>query len=93
MRELWCLGGCRGDKKKVSDIYKFMGTNLEKYALQKRFNFIDSKGHSDFLSFAGMVTGCLGKQETAFSAMGVPRGCYLSPISRSRARSTHLYPN
>ena len=51
MRELWCLGGCRGDKKKVSDIYKFMGTNLEKYALQKRFNIIDSKGHSDFLSW------------------------------------------
>ena len=65
-----------------------MGTNLEKYALQKRFNFVDSKGHSDFLSSACMATGCLGKQETAFSAKGVPRGCYLSPTSRGRARST-----
>ena len=58
-----------------------MGTNLEKYALQKTFNFVDSKGHSNFLSFACTVTECLGKQETAFSAKGVP-------TSRGRACST-----
>lgn len=87
--------------EEVSDIHKFMGSNLEKYGLQRNNLLCKCQGRLRLLLVR--MTLCLGKQETAFSAKGVPRrgkgdgtsrfvvSCYfvyLSPTSRVRARST-----